>query len=193
MYETLRDFVSALDKAGELHRVKAPVSPILEIAAITDRVSKSAAPNLPSAGARRSDPRFHSFGGKALLFENVEGSDIPVLINGWGSYRRVEMALGCNDHGPGIGPGHTPGGLEALAERLGKLIKPEPPPTLLAKLQKIPELMELAKIPPKKVRHGICQEVVLTGDRIDLERLPLIHCWPLAGDLAAVGSPADAN
>lgn len=193
MYETLRDFVSALDRAGELHRVSAPVSPLLEIAAIADRVSKSGAPHLPSAGARRTDPRFHHLGGKALLFENVEGSDIPVLISGWGSYRRVEMALGCNDSGPGIGPGHTPGGLEALAERLGKLIKPEPPPTLLAKLQKLPELMELAKIPPKRVRHGICQEVALTGDQVNLTRLPIIKCWPLDGDLSAVGYPAAIN
>ncbi len=193
MYETLRDFVSALDKAGELHRVSGSVSPILEVAAIADRVSKSPAPNLPAAATQRVDPRFHHLGGKALLFENVQGSDIPILINGWGSYRRVEMALGCNDAGRGLAAGHTPGGMEALAERLGKLIKPEPPPTLLAKLQKIPELMELVKIPPKRVKHGICQEVVLTGDQVDLSRLPILKCWPLDGDLAAVGYPADVN
>ena len=84
-------------------------------------------------------------------------------------------------------------GLEALAARLAHLIKPEPPPTLLAKLKKLPELFELAKIPPKVVKSGLCQEVVLTGDQIDLKRLPLIRCWPLDGDLAAVGHPSDAN
>ncbi len=193
MYETLRDFVSALDKAGELCRVSAPVSPILEIAAIADRVSKSLAPSLPSGPIRRTDPSHHNFGGKALLFENVAGSDIPVLINGWGSYRRVEMALGCNDAGPGVQAGHTPGGLESLADRLAKLIKPEPPPTLIAKLQKLPELLELANMPPKRVRHGICQQVVLTGDQVDLTRLPIIKCWPLDGDLASVGYPPDIN
>jgi 4-hydroxy-3-polyprenylbenzoate decarboxylase len=197
MYETLRDFVTALDHSGELQRVAARVSPVLEIAAVADRVSKSPAPNLPSFGVRRSDPRFHHLGGKALLFEKVEGSDIPVLINGWGSYRRVEMALGCDSGGgqkTDVAPGEAAsGGLEALAARLAKLIKPEPPPTILAKLKKLPELMELARIPPKRVKAGICQEMVLTDDRADVTRLPIIKCWPLDGDLSAVGYPAEVN
>lgn len=193
MYANVRDFVAALDAAGELKRIKAPVSPVLEIAAITDRVSKSPAPHRASASAASTDPRFNHLGGPALLFENVEGSDIPVLINAFGSYRRMEMALGCNDPGPGVDAGHTPGGFDALGDRLGKLVKPEPPPTLLAKLQKIPELMEIAKIPPKRVKSGICQEVVLTGEEADLTRLPLLRCWPQDGDLASVGYPADIN
>jgi 4-hydroxy-3-polyprenylbenzoate decarboxylase len=89
--------------------------------------------------------------------------------------------------------GHTPGGLEALADRLAKLVKPEPPPTLLAKLKKLPELLELVKIPPKRVSSGLCQQVSITGDAVDLTRLPLIRCWPLDGDLAAVAHPANAN
>jgi 4-hydroxy-3-polyprenylbenzoate decarboxylase len=193
MYETLRDFVAALDRAGELKRISAPVSPVLEIAAAADRVSKGPAPTGPAASARRSDPRFCGLGGRALLFEHVEGSDTPVLINAFGSYRRMEMALGCNDAGVGVDAGHTPGGFEALADKLGKLIKPEPPPTLLAKIQKIPELMDIARIPPKRVRSGICQEVVHTGDQVDLTRLPLIKCWPLDGDLASVGYSPDLN
>jgi len=124
MYENLRDFVDALSRAGELKRISAPVSPVLEVAEITDRVSKSAAPNAPSPSARRNDPRHSHLGGHALLFDNVEGSDIPVLINAYGSYRRTEMALGCDDHG------HTPGGFDALADKVAKLVKPEPPPTL---------------------------------------------------------------
>ena len=199
MYATTRDFVAALEKAGELARIKARVSPILEITEIADRQSKSACPNLPAESTQRTDPRFHHLGGKALLFENVEGSDIPVLINQFGSYHRMEMALGSSALRAG-NPTHSPGsesratrGLEALADRLAKLVKPEPPPTLLAKLKKIPELLELARIPPKRVRRGICQEVVLTGDQIDLKRLPLIRCWPLDGDLAAVGHPANTN
>jgi 4-hydroxy-3-polyprenylbenzoate decarboxylase len=193
MYENTQDFIKALEQASELKRVKASVSPILEITEITDRVSKSPAPHGPTASARASDPRFASGGGQALLFENVQGSDIPVLINGWGSYRRVEMALGCNDAGPGVSQGHTPGGFEGLAEKIEKLVKPEPPPTLLAKLQKIPELIEIAKIPPKKVRSGICQEVVHTGKQIDLTRLPIIRCWPHDGDFASLGYPASVN
>lgn len=193
MYENTQDFIRALERAGELHRVGASVSPILEIAEVADRVSKFPAPHAPSASAQTSDPRFFAGGGRALLFENVQGSDIPVLINGWGSYRRVEMALGCNDAGPGVGPGHTPGGFESLAAKIEKLVKPEPPPTLLAKLQKIPELLEVAKIPPKKVRAGICQDVVHTGDRVDLTRLPLIRCWPNDGDFASLGYPKHVN
>jgi 4-hydroxy-3-polyprenylbenzoate decarboxylase len=182
MYDTLRDFVAALERAGELKRVSARVSPVLEISEISDRMSKSPAPSLPSPATRAIDARFHHLGGHALLFENVEGSDFPVLINAFGSYRRMEMALGCGE-----------GGLEALADKIGKLVKPEPPPTLLAKLQKLPELMELAKIPPKKVKAGLCQERVLTGDQIDLRRWPLIRCWPLDGDPAAVGYPRGIN
>ncbi len=193
MYDTTQDLVAALSQAGELKRISARVSPILEITQIADRTSKSPAPHLPNPSTRKIDSRFHHLGGHALLFENVEGSDIPVLINAFGSYRRMEIALGCNDAGPNLNAGHTPGGLEALADRLGKLIKPEPPPTLLAKLQKLPELMELAKIPPKKVKSGICQDVVKTGDQVDLRRLPLIRCWPLDGDPAAVGYPASIN
>lgn len=193
MYETLSDFVAAIESAGELKRIRAQVSPILEIAAITDRMSKSAAPLGPSRSARTTDPRFCNLGGSALLFESVEGSDIPVLINAFGSYRRMEMALGCNDSGPGVSAGHTPGGFDELGERIGKLVKPEPPPTLLAKLQKIPELLELAKIPPRKVRSGICQEVVHTGNEVDLTRLPILRCWPLDGDLASLGYPSGIN
>jgi 4-hydroxy-3-polyprenylbenzoate decarboxylase len=193
MYDTLQDFVAALDREGELARVKARVSPVLEISEITDRVSKSAAPSLPSPRTRATDPRFHTMGGKALLFENVEGSDIPVLINAWGSYRRMEMALGCQEATPRGPAGHTPGGLEALADRLAKLVKPEPPPTLLAKLQKIPELLELAKLPPKKVRAGLCQDVVIPQDQVDLTRLPILRCWPHDGDFAALGYPANIN
>lgn len=187
MYETTQDFINALDRAGELRRIKAPVSPVLEISEIADRVSKSAAPSAGSKGSQRTDPRQCRMGGSALLFENVAGSDIPVLINAWGSYRRVEMALGCEEGTTSLA------GLEGLAERIGKLIKPEPPPTLLAKLQMLPELLELAKIPPKKVKSGLCQEVVRTGADVDLTRLPLLRCWPMDGDYASLGYPAGIN
>jgi 4-hydroxy-3-polyprenylbenzoate decarboxylase len=201
MYETLQDFVAALSRAGELARIPARVSPVLEITEITDRVSKGRAPHLPSQSAQTNDPRHCHLGGKALLFENVEGSDIPVLINAYGSYLRTEMALGCNDEFSGtnsvpnssIPAGHTPGGFDALGERVGKLAKPEPPPTLLAKLQKIPELLQLANLPPKRVRSGPCQDVVKTGNDVDLTRLPLLRCWPHDGDYAALGYPPGIN
>jgi len=198
MYENLQDFVAALDQAGELKRISARVDPVLEIAAITDRVSKSPAPHAPSASARATDRRCHSTGGHALLFQCVAGSDIPVLINAFGSYRRLEMALGCNEAGPGTSPGpntdaENGAGFDALAARVARLVKPEPPPTLLAKLQKIPELLDLAKLPPRRVRSGICQEVVVTDRDVDLTRLPLIRCWPHDGDPGAVGYPPNVN
>ncbi len=193
MYQTTRELVAALEAAGELARVKATVSPVLEITEFADRQSKSPAPHPPAARTRASDPRFHHLGGRALFFESVEGSDIPVVINQFGSYRRMEIALGCNDAGAGLQAGATPGGLEALAERLGKLIKPEPPPTLLAKLRKLPELVELARMPPKRVSSGICHETVLKGDQVDLTRLPLLRCWPLDGDFTALGYAPGIN
>jgi len=188
MYESLRDFVSALSSAGELARIDAPVSPLLEIAAITDRVSKSPAPRPPSPSAQRNDPRHHHLGGKALLFTRVHGSDIPVLINAYGSYRRTEMALGCDDRS------HTPGGFDALAQKIGELVKPEPPRSLAEALAKARQFAPLLRIPPKRRRGmGPCQEVILTGDDVDLRRLPIIKCWPHDGDFAALGYPPDVN
>jgi 4-hydroxy-3-polyprenylbenzoate decarboxylase len=188
VFPTTRDFVAALDRAGELRRVSAKVSPVLEIAAICDRVSKSAAPNPPSASAKRNDPRFHHMGGHALLFENVEGSDIPALINGWGSYRRMEMALGCDDHG------HTPGGFDALAEVIGSLVKPEPPRSFGELISKARQFLPLLKIPPKRRRgFGLCQQVVKTGENVDVTRLPIIRCWPHDGDFASLGYPPGVN
>ena len=81
--ETFSDFLQLLDRAGELVRVKARVNPVLEIAEISDRMSKSPAPH----GHTELDQNpAAALGGKALLFENVEGSEIPVAINTFGSY-----------------------------------------------------------------------------------------------------------
>ena len=179
MYPTLRDFIDALDKAGELHRVKARVSPLLEITQIADRISKSAAPNA-SKNAFRTDPRHHHFGGKALLFENVEGASMPLAINVFGSYHRMEMALGFAG---------DKGGFDGLAEKVAKLVKPEPPTTLYEKLKKIPELAKIASYPPKVVKTGICQQVVKTGDQVNLFELPIIKCWPDDGDPRKCGYP----
>lgn len=179
MYTTLDEFVTALEAAGELHRVSAKVSPILEISQIADRVSKSPAAHV-SEFARQFDPHHAKLGGKAILFENVEGSEQPVLINAFGSYRRMEMALGCVE-----------GGFEALAEKIEQLVKPQPPTGLIEKLKKIPELAKIASYAPKVVRSGICQQVVKNGDKVNLFELPFIKCWPLDGDVAAVGRDVD--
>ena len=177
--ETLRDFLSDLEREGELARVKAKVSPALEIAEISDRMSKSPAPHGHNELDRSPAA---ALGGKALLFENVEGSDIPVAINTFGSYWRVNRALGTDN-------------LTALAERVQQLVKPEIPATLIEKMKRLPDLIKMAGFPPKVVRSGICQQVVLKDDKADLTRLPIIQCWPLDGDLSSgqVFDPAAAQ
>ncbi len=148
-YASLREFVKALDRAGELKRIKTNVSPDLEIAEITDRVSKA--------------------GGPALLFENVEGSQMPLLINTYGSAQRMAMALGVDDLGQ-------------IAAEIEALIKLGPPESLLDKVKILRLLSQLTNFPPKTVKRGASQEVVLTGEQASLETLPLIKCWPLDAD-----------
>ncbi len=148
-YESLKEFISRLESEGELVRITEPVSPILEIAEVTDRVSKS-----PD-------------GGKALLFENVEGSAMPVLINAFGSWRRIQMALGVSS-------------LEKIAREIERFIKIAPPATLMDKAKLLPMLLQASSFPPKTVSAGqaSCQEVVMTGDAVDLDRIPILQCWP---------------
>jgi 4-hydroxy-3-polyprenylbenzoate decarboxylase len=165
--ETLSDFIDFLDKNAELARVSAKVDPNLEIAAISDRVCKTKAPHAHSELDRSPAA---ALGGKALLFQNVANSEIPVAINTFGSYWRVNQALGSNS-------------LSELAERVKALVKPEIPTTLIEKMKKLPDLLKLGSFPPKSVRNGICQQVVHAGDAADLNRLPLIQCWPLDGNL----------
>ncbi len=167
--ETLSDFLALLEREGELAKVSATVDPKLEIAAIAGRMSRTPAPH----GHQELDQSAASkLGGKALLFQNVAGSEIPVAINTFGSYWRINKALGTNS-------------LSELADRVQALVKPEIPTTLLEKMKKLPDLLKLGSFPPKSVRTGICQQVVLEGEKADLNRLPLIQCWPLDGDLSS--------
>src|SRR5690348_11876594 len=169
-FPTLRDFLESLDRDGELARVRTKVSPVLEIAAVADRAAKMSAPHPPTA--ERDKHPSAKLGGKALLFENVDGSIFPVAINTFGSYHRVNKALGTES-------------LDALADRVQQLVKPEIPATLIEKMKRLPDLIKMASFPPKVVRSGVCQEVVLEGDRADLTELPIIQCWPLDGDLTS--------
>ncbi len=162
-FQDLRSFIAALDKADQLKRVQAQVSRDLEITEIADRVSKLPCPE-GLEGAPVSDPVHGATGGHALLFENVEGSEIPVAINLFGSYARMRIALGCED-------------FESLARRVEKLAKPQPPSTLVEKMKMLPELAKIAGYAPKHVKRGPCQEVVHTDDA-DLYKLPIIKCWP---------------
>ena len=103
--------------------------------------------------------------GPALLFENVSGSAMPVAINLFASRRRTLRALGI-------------GSWEEWDERLEPLLDPKPPEGLVEKLKAIPKLTDLASVFPKTVRSAPCQEVVETGDAVDLSKLPVLTCWP---------------
>jgi 4-hydroxy-3-polyprenylbenzoate decarboxylase len=187
MYRTLSDYLAALEAAGELHRVAGEVSPILEISAVADRHARRAAPSVSEA-AHAFDPLHHRSGGKALLFERVADCDFPLAINVFGSYRRMEMALGCADGG----------GFEIIARRLAELTKPRPPQSLGDLLSKARKFLPVLRAAPRRVRRGICQEVVKLAEQgeVNLLRLPLIKCWPHDGDPRSCGidvSPEQAG
>lgn len=181
MGSDLQSLVRALESRGELVRVTEPTSPVLQISDRADRASKARCPVEPSPDAQRTDPEFAGLGGPAMLFENVEGSDFPVLINAYGSYSRMELALG----------GRT---FEQIGDIIGNLVKPEPPRSLGEAIAKARQFAPLLTIGPKRSKKpGVCQQVVRTGDEVDLTRLPMLRCWPLDGDFATLGYPADAN
>ncbi|MGQ9879263.1 MAG: menaquinone biosynthesis decarboxylase [Armatimonadota bacterium] len=108
-------------------------------------------------------------GGPALLIEKPKGYDIPVAINTFGSRRRMSMALGVQD-------------IEEIAREIESLLKPEIPERFVEKIGMLPKLLRLADMPPKKRGgDGLCQQVVLTGDAVDIEQLPHLKCWPEDG------------
>ena len=146
-FADLRAFIAHLEKEGWLKRVSAPVSRDLEIAEITDRVSKS-------AGGRNV----------ALLFENVQGFDMPLLINAFGSRERMAAALGVDR-------------LDDVSARVAKLLDLRMPGSTFDKLRKLGDLFDLAKAGPKRVRSAPCQEVVET-EQPSLATLPVLRCWP---------------
>lgn len=149
-WKNQQQFIDALEKAGELIRIKTYVDPKLEIAEITDRISKS------------------GNGGKALLFENT-GYDFPVLMNAYGSEKRMCMALGVNH-------------LDDVAKEIENLFKllASPKEGILDKLKLLPKLGQFASWMPKvKSGRGECQEVVMIEP--DITKLPVITCWPKDG------------
>jgi len=107
-------------------------------------------------------------GGRALLIEKPVGHSIPVAINTMGSRRRMALALGVED-------------VEEIAREIEDLLKPDVPAGLLGKLQMLPKLGRLASVPPRTVSSAPCQEVVRTGEEVDLTQLPVLHCWPQDG------------
>ena len=153
-YNDLREWIAALERAGELKRIKTEVDPVLEIAEITDRVSKSRDKNGNS-------------GGPALLFENPKGSSIPVLINQFGSERRMKMALEVDS-------------LDQVADRIRQFMDVKSPQGFLDKVKMLPMLAEMGKFFPKAVSSGPCKEVI-RKDSFSLNHLPTLQCWPKDG------------
>src|SRR5215211_798139 len=148
--DNLQEFVKELRRGGELVDVREPVSAKFEITEIADRVMKRTGP--------------------ALLFHNVQGSDYPLLINAFGSKRRMANALGVSD-------------LNDVGGRIEELLEltKGPGKGFMAKLQLLPRLREISRFPPRAVNRAPCREVVYRDDEIDLERLPVQTCWPEDG------------
>src|SRR5438045_571402 len=141
----LREWIALLEREGELVRVAAEVDPELEITEINDRTVKS--------------------GGPALLFEHVKGSAHPLLINQFGTERRMSMAFDAPS-------------LDAVADKLGDVLEMQPPQGLVEKVRGLQKLKSIADSRPKTVRRAPCQEVVLEGDDASLDLLPIQKCWP---------------
>ena len=156
-YDDLRDWIAALDRAGELRKIRTEVDPILEITEITDRVSKMPAKN---NGGRASSP-----GGPALLFQNIKGHPgAQVLINQFGSARRMDLALEVEK-------------LDEVADRIRQFIDVKSPQGFLDKVKMLPMLAEMGKFFPKTVSTGPCKEVI-RRDNFSLDEFPILQCWP---------------
>ena len=157
-YSDLRQFIAQLEARGDLKRIRAEVSPRLEMTEICDRVLRA--------------------GGPALLFERPAGHDIPVLANLFGAVRRIAAAMGLADTRA----------LREVGRMLAFLREPEPPKGLRDLWDKFPVWKQLLNLPPKVVSRAPSQEVILEGDDVDLARLPVQTCWPLdAGPLITWG------
>jgi 4-hydroxy-3-polyprenylbenzoate decarboxylase len=155
-YHDLRDFMSQLEKTGELKRVSVEVDTHLEMTEICDRVLRAEGP--------------------AILFEKPKTGQtrhtIPVLANLFGTPKRVALGMGEES-------------VQALRE-VGKLLaylkEPEPPKGLKDAWDKLPILKQVLNMAPKTVSSAPCQDIVWEGKDVDLSRLPIQHCWP--GDVA---------
>ena len=141
----LREWVALLEREGELVRVTSEVDPYLEATEIVTRTVQA--------------------GGPALLFERPKGSTHPLLVNQFGTERRMCLAFGVDR-------------LDDVATKLSDVLEMQPPEGLGEKLRGLRRLKSIADAPPTRVRRGPCQEVVLTGDDVDLGLLPVQTCWP---------------
>ena len=148
----LREFMALLEQRGELVRIKQEVDPNLEMTEISDRTLRAQGP--------------------ALLFENPKGYDVPVLCNLFGTPDRVALGMGQENVSA----------LRDVGELLAFLKEPEPPKGLLDLWEKRHNFKQVLNMPVKVVKKAPCQQVVLEGDQVDLDKLPIQTCWP--GDAA---------
>ena len=151
-YRDLRDFIRLLEERGQLKRISQEIDPYLEMTEIADRTLRAQGP--------------------ALLFENPKGSRHPVLANLFGTPQRVAWGMGQNDVSA----------LRDVGEWMAMLKEPEPPKGLRDLFDKLPLFKQILNMPVKRLSKAPCQEIVLTGDDVDLYQLPVQHCWP--GDVA---------
>ncbi|MCP1338851.1 4-hydroxy-3-polyprenylbenzoate decarboxylase [Idiomarina sp. M1R2S28] len=151
-YQDLRDFIALLEERGELKRIQQEIDPYLEITEISDRTLKAQGP--------------------ALLFENVKGHDMPVLANLFGTPDRVALGMGQE----------SVTALRDVGKLLAFLKEPEPPKGFRDALNLLPKYKKVLSMSPKSIKKAPCQQVVMSGDDVDLTKLPIQHCWP--GDVA---------
>ena len=147
-YKDLRDFIDTLEQQGELKRIKTPVDSYLEMTEICDRTLRAEGP--------------------ALLFENPKGHSVPVLANLFGTPKRVAMGMGAD----------SVSSLRDIGKLLAALKEPEPPKGFKDALDKLPLYKQVLNMGPKKVSRPACQQVVWSGDEVDLSKLPIQTCWP---------------
>ncbi|WP_394154767.1 4-hydroxy-3-polyprenylbenzoate decarboxylase [Vibrio maritimus] len=148
IYKDLRDFTQHLESQGLLKRISHPVDPDYEMTEISDRTLRA--------------------GGPALLFENPIGYDIPVLTNLFGTPQRVAMGMGREQVSE----------LREVGKLLAYLKEPEPPRGFKDAINKIPLFKKVLHMPAKRLRKAACQQVVWQGDEVDLDKIPVMSCWP---------------
>ena len=147
-YTDLRDFIRGLEQRGELKRIQAPVSPVLEMTEICDRTLRKAGP--------------------ALLFENPTGFSMPVLGNLFGTPERVALGMGAESTAE----------LREIGTLLAALKEPEPPKGFKDAWNKLPMFKKVLAMAPKVRKDGACQEFIIEGEDVDLTALPIQTCWP---------------
>ncbi|MCQ1056656.1 4-hydroxy-3-polyprenylbenzoate decarboxylase [Photobacterium sp. ZSDE20] len=147
-FKDLREFIDYLEQQGELKRISQPVDPDQEITEICDRTLRA--------------------GGPALLFENPVGFDMPVLANLFGTPGRVAMGMGRTEVRE----------LREVGKLLAYLKEPEPPKGFREALDKLPVFRQVLNMPVKRLRSAPCQDIVWQGDDVDLDKIPVMSCWP---------------